>query len=519
MAFFTKKKIIIGLILLAAIAGGAFIFTRSSTNPEDVVTEKSEIKDIKQTVLATGQVSSSTDLKLSFKGSGVVRKITVKVGDKVKENQILANLDQRDQLAALTQARGVLAQAQANYKKVVDGASSEEVVIAQKSVDAATVSLNNAKRNLSDTISQQEQLVKNARKALYNSTISATAGVGTNSVLNVSGAYNGSDAGTYYVSIYNSGGGVRYQYSGLESGSDYLVTTGLLQLGTKGLYVSFPSSYNITDSWSLEIPNTKASTYVANLNAYNAALESQRSAISAAENAISTAQASLDTAIAQLNAKKASARPADVAAATAQITSAQGQVLAAEASLENTVITAPAEGTITTIDIKVGQQFAPGQSAIVLQNVDSLLVEANISEANIAEVKVGQSVSFTFDALGPDKEFTGSVQLIDPASTVVSGVVNYKVTASLDKQEEIKPGMTANMIVLTNQKQKVLTIPQRAVLNKDGKKIVRVINNSKKKTFDEVVVQTGLEADGGLIEITNGLSVGTEIVTFIKTKK
>ncbi len=90
------------------------------------------------------------------------------------------------------------------------------------------------------------------------------------------------------------------------------------------------------------------------------------------------------------------------------------------------------------------------------------------------------------------------------------------VKASLPNDvSEIKPGMTANMTILVGEKDNVLAIPQRAVIS-DGKKNVRVIDNDKNKTYHEVEVQTGMEADGGLVEITSGLNEGQEIVTYIK---
>src|SRR5262249_7054128 len=135
----------------------------------------------------------------------------------------------------------------------------------------------------------------------------------------------------------------------------------------------------------------------------------------------------------------------------------------------------------------------------------------------IASLKLDQPVDMTFDALGPDQHFTGMVTAIDPASTVVSGVVDYKVTASLPKTDQVKPGMTANMSVLVAQKQGVLTVPLRSVLNNNGNKTVRVIDDPKKKTYHEVNVTTGIEADGGLAEVLSGLNEGQEIVTFINS--
>ena len=100
---------------------------------------------------------------------------------------------------------------------------------------------------------------------------------------------------------------------------------------------------------------------------------------------------------------------------------------------------------------------------------------------------------------------------------MVSGVVNYKVTVQVDKLEEIKPGMTSNLTILTGEKPGVLAVPTRAVLAKtEGAKVVRVVTDTKTKTFKEVSVTTGMEADGGMVEILSGLSEGQEIISFIK---
>jgi multidrug efflux pump subunit AcrA (membrane-fusion protein) len=78
--------------------------------------------------------------------------------------------------------------------------------------------------------------------------------------------------------------------------------------------------------------------------------------------------------------------------------------------------------------------------------------------------------------------------------------------------------MTANMTILTGEKKAVLAVPQRSVLSKDGKKIVRIVTDTKKKTYTEVEVSTGIDADGGLVEIVGGLQANQEIVTFINKK-
>jgi HlyD family secretion protein len=197
--------------------------------------------------------------------------------------------------------------------------------------------------------------------------------------------------------------------------------------------------------------------------------------------------------------------------------SAQGQVEAAEANVEHTLIRAPADGTITLVSVKVGEQSAPGTPVLVLQDVSSLHLEANVSEADIAVVAPNQSVDVTFDALGVSRHFTATVQTVNPASVVVSGVVNYKVTALISGEvTEIKPGMTANMTIQVARKENVLAVPQQAIVSHDRKQYVRVVDDIKQKTYHEVEVQTGITADGGVVELLSGLTEGQTIVTYLK---
>ncbi len=502
--FFTKKKIIWTVIILLVVLPIAYQIFKPKDNSANILTDTVKKQDIKYTVLATGQVVSETDLNLSFKTSGIVQSVRVTEGDKVKSGQVLASLEQKDQFASLTSARGSLAAAQANYNKVLSGASSEEVTVSQ-------VTLDNAKSSLENTIKQQEVLVESAYKALLNSGLSAIATSGnTGSVTaTVSGTYTGTEQGIYKIGIYSTGNGLRFQVNGLENG-DGIVDISPQPIGTKGLYIQFSStSVPANNSWTISIPNTQSSTYVTYFNAYNSALETQRSALTAAQNAVASAQAALDL-------KKAQARPADLEAAQAQILSAQGQVLTAQSAFDNTMIKAPADGTITSVDIKVGELAAAQKAVIILQDVGNLHVEANISEANIAALKIGQDVDITLDALGADRHFIGKVQTVNPGATVVSGVVNYKVTASVDDIPEVKPGMTANMTILVEKKNGVLAMPLRGIISKDGGKYVRIITDTKKKTYKEVEVKIGLEADEGLVEILSGLNQDQEIVTYIK---
>lgn len=518
---FSKKRIIWGIIIIV-IVGLGWLFMRSKKDSAvaAIQTDTARKQDLVETVLTTGQVTSDLNLELSFQGGGVVQGISVKEGEVVKAGQILATLDQATVSASLVSAQGALAQAQANLERVTAGATSEQITVAQRTVDANAQALADAQNNLASVTKLQDTSVKNAYRTLLNGSLGAiqvvgpytSAGVTATSAPTVSGFYSGSEQGTYTITQ----SGNTFSVSGLETIAPTSIDTrSTLPLGTHGLYVQFQTN-QISATWEISIPNDKSATYVLNYNAYQSALAAQTSALTTAQSQVESSRSQLNSAEASLAQSKATATPADVNVAKAQILSAEGQVAAAQASFNNTVLKAPSSGTITKVDIKVGEQATPSKEVMVLQDVGHLYAEANVSEANIASLRLGQSVDYTFDALGPDRHFKGKISTINPASTVVSGVVNYKVTADFENVSEIKPGMTANMTILVSQKPGVLAVPNSAVINQSDKQYVRVVDDPIKKTYHQVEVQTGLQADGGLIEITNGLTDGQQIVTFVK---
>ena len=500
-----KKRILIPLIIVLAL--GIFLFLRSNNNAKNTVTDFVKYTDLKQTVLATGQVVSNTDLNLSFNTNGVVKSIKVKVGDSVKAGQVLATLDQASVLASLTSARGTLAAANARYKHTLEGATSEEITLSQ-------IALSSAKSDYENVKTQQETLVKNAYDNLLNSSPEAVPSDGTSNYIApvISGNYNLGKEGIIKIHFYYSTGGISFNATGLTEGSSSSNSIITQPIGTSGLYLQSPSNNISVPDWIIEIPNKKAPNYLTNYNAYQSALKNQSSALSSAQSLIDQRQA-------ELALKQASARASDIDLAKADIISAEGQVELATARYNDTLITAPANGTITSVDIKIGELASALNQVIVLQDISNIYIEANINEANISGITIGMPIDITYDAFGSDKIFKGSITKIDPSSNLVSGVVNYKITASVEQVRDLRPGMTANMTIKVKEKDHVLTIPSRAILtDKLENKTVRLVNDTRTKSFKEVVVTTGLEGDGSNIEITSGLKEGDEFVVLIKTQ-
>jgi multidrug efflux pump subunit AcrA (membrane-fusion protein) len=139
-------------------------------------------------------------------------------------------------------------------------------------------------------------------------------------------------------------------------------------------------------------------------------------------------------------------------------------------------------------------------------------VEVNVPEVDIAKIAVGNSAKITLDAYGDEVEFTAHVSKYDPAEKIVDGVPTYKTTLLFDKEDaRIRSGMTANITIETSKKENVIAIPGRAIITKEGKKYVRVLQDDG--TQKEVLVVTGLRGSAGLVEIVSGLKENDRIET------
>lgn len=503
-SFYTKKKIIWGIIIILALSAlGYFIFGKNKSNINIQTTIISN-KNLQETVLTTGQVVSGTDLNLSFQGSGIIRQVLVKSGDKVYAGKVLATIDQTSARASLMTAEGSLKQAQANYDKLVNGATSQELQAYYDVVTSAKVNLNNTYNNSLSTLNSVYAAIYNASTVIYtlqNTYFSSRDPQG--------------------IRVQDSKNNIDAKLSSANLSISLAVDTNTTDLAISNLISDLNSVLN-----SLTVARSQCddgiyysrvtATDKATLDAQKTVINTSISNVSTLQNSISSYKIALQTATNNLDSKKSKARQEDIDLAKAQILSAEGQVALVLATINNLTLVAPSSGTITSVDIKVGEQAVSMKEVMILQNVSDLHAEANVSEANIASLKIGQLIEYTFDALGPNRIFSGQILTIDPASTVISGVVNYKITGFLDNIPEIKPGMTANMTVLVAKKDNVLAVPSSAVISKNNKQFVKVIDDLVTKTYHEVEVKTGMQADGGMVEILSGLSAGQTIVIYIK---
>lgn len=231
---------------------------------------------------------------------------------------------------------------------------------------------------------------------------------------------------------------------------------------------------------------------------------------------ITNARDQLDIQKTQLELKKSGPTNAAISVAEAQVAQAQAAANIIQTQINNQSIIAPVDGVITQVNAKGGEQSNSANPIIQMQSNAKYEINADIAETDIDKIKLGDKAIITFDALSKEEDFTGTIVSTDPAATIIQGVVYYKTKVILDIQDpRIKPGMTANIEVITAEKPNTLSVPNQAVKTKDNKKTVEILIDEKTNKTEDKEVTVGLRGNTHT-EIITGLTGGEKIIILKK---
>lgn len=258
---------------------------------------------------------------------------------------------------------------------------------------------------------------------------------------------------------------------------------------------------------------------------------------------IATSEADKARALVNTSLEAMKSVQAQVGVAQAQVKTAQANVAQREAALAQaridlarTRITSPVNGIVIKRTIERGQTVASSLQApelfVIAQNLSDMQVEAAIDESDVGRLQTGQRASFTVDAF-PGQTFEGSIRQVRKAATNVANVVTYVAIVGFKNEGgKLLPGMTANVRVITDQRDKALKVPNAALRMRiegvdapagargQGKGRVYILGADGKP--QAVAVRIGV-SDGSSTEVLEGgeggpaLAEGTEVITGIKT--
>ena len=230
------------------------------------------------------------------------------------------------------------------------------------------------------------------------------------------------------------------------------------------------------------------------------------------------ARSELDTAETNHETSKA-----QVEVAKAQIVQTEAALRLSGTNLRYTSIVSPVDGIVVSRNVDVGQTVAASFQTPTLftiaQDLTKMQINTNVDEADIGKIKIGQPVEFNVDAY-PEIIFNGKVWQIRIAPITVQNVVTYDVVIKMDNPElKLKPGMTANVSILTAVKKDILKIPNAAMRFRPSDKNKM---NAQQKGFGvwqmvngelrRIPVSAGI-SDGSFTEVISGeIREGQEII-------
>jgi len=300
-----------------------------------------------------------------------------------------------------------------------------------------------------------------------------------------------------------------------------LPTTGSFDNSAKESYKStlaasrsqLQSAIGTLDGSSKSLRDASAS-FATRINTQQAAVDSALGAMNSANANILTYETSLRIAEAQLQLKKAPTRQTDIDISRAALAQARASLAGASAQFSNTVLTAPIDGLVTKVNVKTGE-FTPVGAAVTMVGSSPYRIEMFVSEIDIPKIQLTQSGSIELDAFRATP-FKLRVGQIDTTSTDVDGVSKYRVKLDFlfSHDDELKIGMTGDAEIVTGMKAAVISVPLRAVIeNEKGEKVVRVM---KGEEIEERVVVTGMEGEGGEVEVVSGIEEGDTVIVLTK---
>lgn len=401
---------LLGFIFLCLLTGGGYTLYRQlvvipqQQAKHKVLTVPVERLSLPVTVSANGTIKPERLINVSPKTSGKLKSLLVKEGDRVKQGQILAYMDDSNLIGQLTQAQGQLAAARANLQKLIAGNRSEDIAQAQAELGNVQAALQEAATNLR----QNQQLYS-------------------------SGAISNRD-----------------------------------------------------------------------LIASRAAYDSAKAQVTRAQQALALQQNG--------------SRPEDIAQARAQVMQQQGAVQNIQTEIDDTVIRAPFSGVVSkkyadpgafVTPTTAGSEVSSATSSSILSLASTNQVVADVAESNIAQIRLGQEISFQADAY-PGQTFAGRVTQIAVQSTVEQNVTSFEVKAAIasKNQQLLRSGMNVNVEFKAGELDNAMVVPTVAIARQENGTGVFVAGENNKPIFTPI--KTGTTVNDKT-QVLSGLT-GTERV-------
>lgn len=475
----------LALIVLAVLgAGYYFIFGRKTTTTDQTQTVTVSKGTISPNIVVSGMVGSENKIDLNFKVSGTLKSVSVKVGEKVKAGQELAQIDTKTFKKQLRIAEANLASSKAQMRQLKKSTTTD-VAIQEIAVDSAQKDAAKAQADQNRAQTSTNQAVVSAQTAVDNAKVTMDRAL----VTREEALQEWQDLVLKYEHpIYHLPNYTLSQQSEVDAAK------------------------SAADSALDKYLSAKNSFTVALQNLDSAKLKAQ-SDLASGESSASKAQAQFQTSELTLQGKTAGPTTDDKIIQKASLVQAEENYKDAELNLDEAMLVSPIDGTVLAINNDVNEDVFAGTSQtttsfITIADMSHLTVIAQVDQADIPKVRLGQKVGITMDAL-PDESLKGKVTSVSADPQTTQNVVTYEIAVSIDKAPAtVKLGMGATLTIDLGQKNNVLLVPNMAVSVSNNQKVVQKIIDGQTTA---IPVEVGL-SDDNYTEIISGLSEGDKIV-------
>ena len=499
--FFKKlnKKIIAAMVaaalIISAIVGVTGVKKVMAKNDEEannIATVSVVKQDVQKTLSATGTIISAEESGqfATVTGSYPVEEVYVKVGDVVKKGDPLYKLDMSTMEETLSFQQQALDLQ--NQQNAISQQNADKAL--QDAKDAGAVQVNDANRSLAQA--KQDKAAADRQQSNSNSQLDSAR----NAESDAKRAYD--NANSNVSSIQKKVNDIQKQIDSADENTNVDELKKSLDAAKADLNSAMSDRDGKKSAYDSAVSNRQSAEQTLQ-SAKDSAATAARSLDSASASAANTQNTANNNIINQYQTAKS-----NELSSKANTLSSQQEIAKSKEELSKAVVRASQDGTVTNVNIVKGQTYS-GTDAVVIDNVTSLKATADIDEAQIPQIAVGQKVQIKTDATG-DEILEGTVSFVSPTATknstkttdgesstasVSKSRATYRVDVTLDTlNENLRLGMTAKMTFITADAKNALVVPTTDLqTDADGNKYV-VVQNANGSTKN-VTVTPGISDD------------------------
>lgn len=513
-----KRFMMLTIVLAVCLAGGLYIrkqsmeAKRTSAQSEENRTAKVEKRDITSQLSSSGTLAPKDTYEITSLAEGEVILADFEEGDQVEKGQILYQLDASSVESEVQSANHSLTRAQGSY---ADALSDYQEVIADYSGNTYKATKSGYIKKLyievGDKVGGNTQLCDIYDDLTVEISLPFLAGEAGSIVPGAEAVLSLSDTGEQLIGIVTAvsqmdevlTGGTLVRFVTIEAANPGGLTPDTAAIAQVGGCLCAQEAYFEAKINTVMSADIESSVEVEELLVSEGMYITKgtpifRMTAKSAEKILKTYEDTIDR-------------------AQESIESAQNKLESTKDTYEAYTITAPISGQVITKTSKLGDNISRsnnGSSVMaVIYDLSALTFEMSIDELDIRNVKVGQKVEVTADAI-EGEIFYGTVTNVSLQSSASNGVTNYPVTVTMDETGDLLPGMNVDGVIILDEVNDTLSIPVDSLMRGNQVYVkdesVTEAKGPVPAGFRAVEVETGLISDE-YVEIISGLEEGQEV--------